>query len=63
MLAGQIIYPFDDAGQLFRAYRDFMAAAPDEFQCYPFCFRVPPIDVFPEETHGQPVIDFVLLHP
>ena len=39
-----------------------MAEAPDEFQCYPFCFRVPPIDVFPEELHGEPVLDFVLYH-
>ena len=62
VLAGQIIYPFDDAAELFRTYRDFMAEAPNEFQCYPFCFRIPPIDVFPESTHGQPVLDFVLYH-
>jgi hypothetical protein len=39
-----------------------MEEAPDEFQCYPFCFKVPPIDLFPEETHGQPVLDFVMCH-
>jgi FAD/FMN-containing dehydrogenase len=62
VFAGQIIYPWDDAGSLFREFRQFMADAPDEFQCYPFCFKVPPIDVFPEETHGQPVLDFVVYH-
>lgn len=62
VLSGQVIYPFDEAGILLRAFRAFMDDAPDEFQCYPFCFRVPPIDLFPEETHGQPVLDFVLLH-
>jgi hypothetical protein len=62
VLSGQIIYPFDRAGEHLRFFRDFMADAPDEFQCYPFCFRVPPIDMFPEETHGQPVLDFVLYH-
>jgi FAD/FMN-containing dehydrogenase len=62
VLAGQIVYPFDDAVSLLRSYRDFMMAAPGEFQCYAFCFRVPPIDVFPEETHGHPVLDFVLCH-
>ena len=62
ILAGQIIYPFDNAGQHLRFFREFMESAPDEFQCYPFCFRVPPIDLFPEETHGQPVLDFVLCH-
>ncbi len=62
VLSGQIIYPFDKAGEYLRFFRDFMADAPDEFQCYPFCFRVPPIDLFPEEYHGQPVLDFVLYH-
>jgi hypothetical protein len=62
VLSGQIIYPFDRAGELLRFFRDFMVEAPEEFQCYPFCFRVPPIDLFPEETHGQPVLDFVVLH-
>jgi FAD/FMN-containing dehydrogenase len=62
VLSGQVIYPFDDAGRLLRAFRDFMVEAPDELQCYPFCFRVPPIDLFPEETHGQPVLDFVMYH-
>jgi FAD/FMN-containing dehydrogenase len=60
VLAGQIIYPFDR--ELLLRFRDFMAEAPDEFQCYPFMFRVPPIDAFPPETHGVPVIDFVLCH-
>ncbi len=63
VLSGQIIYPFDRAGEHLRFFRDFMAEAPDEFQCYPFCFRVPPIDLFPEETHGKPVLDFVVYHP
>lgn len=62
VLAGQIVYPFDRAGELLRFFRDFMADAPDEFQCYPFCFKVPPIDAFPERTHGSPVLDFVLFH-
>jgi hypothetical protein len=62
VLSGQIIYPFDDAGSMLRYFRDFMTDAPDEFQCYPFCFRVPPIELFPEETHGKPVLDFVVYH-
>ena len=62
VLAGQIIYPFDHAGEYLRFFREFMHDAPNDFQCYPFCFRVPPIDLFPEETHGQPVVDFVVCH-
>jgi FAD/FMN-containing dehydrogenase len=62
VLAGQIIYPFDDAERLLRTFRDVMADAPDDFQCLPFTFRVPPIDVFPEAFHGQPVLDFVVFN-
>ncbi len=62
VLAGQIIYPFEGAGDLLRTFRDVMERAPREFQCYPFTFRVPPIDLFPEEYHGEPVLDFVFYH-
>lgn len=62
VLAGQFIYPFDDAAGHLRFFREFMAKAPRTFQCYPFTFRVPPLDLFPEEIHGKPVLDFVVYH-
>lgn len=62
VLAGQVIYPFDDAERLLREFRGFMEQAPDEFQCLPFTFRVPPVEPFPEELHGEPVLDFVVFH-
>ncbi len=63
VIAGQIVYPFDDAEGLLRSTRDWLDDAPDEVQCLPFTFRVPPIDVFPEEHHGDPVLDLVVFHP
>ncbi|HSI98809.1 MAG TPA: FAD-binding oxidoreductase [Patescibacteria group bacterium] len=62
VLAGQIIYPFDDAERMLAGYAEFMASAPDELQCLAFTFRVPPIDAFPAELHGEPVLDFVVFH-
>ncbi len=62
VLSGQVIYPFDQAARLLRSFRDFMAAAPEELQVYPFMFRIPPIDAFPAELHGAPVIDFIICH-
>lgn len=61
VLAGQVIYPFDDAERLLRVFREVIAQAPDGFQCLPFTFRVPPIDAFPEAVHGRPVLDFVVV--
>lgn len=62
VLAGQIIYPFDDAEEMLAAFATFMHDAPDELQCLPFTFRVPPIDAFPSEWHGHPVLDLVVFH-
>ncbi|MDX1658854.1 MAG: FAD-binding oxidoreductase [Nitriliruptorales bacterium] len=62
VLAGQIIYPFDDAAEHLRSFRTFIDDAPDGFQCFPFTFRIPPIEDFPEELHGDPVLDFVVFH-
>lgn len=60
MFAGQIIYPFEVAGKALRIYREVMAKAPDELVCYPCFIHIPPIPAFPEELHGQVVLDFVL---
>ena len=62
VLAGQIIYPFDEAERMLAAFAEFMTTAPDELQCLPFTFRVPPVDAFPAELHGHPVLDFVVFH-
>lgn len=62
VLAGQVVYPFDDAEELLRGFRAFMEVAPAAFQCLPFAFRVPPIEAFPEAYHGHPVLDFVIFH-
>ena len=62
VLSGQVIYPFEGTAERLRFFREFMDAAPNEFQCYPFMFRVPPIELFPEAFHGQPVLDLVIYH-
>lgn len=62
VLAGQIIYPFDEAERVLAGFAEFMRTAPDELQCLPFTFRVPPIDDFPPEWHGRPVLDLVVFH-
>lgn len=45
-----------------RVYREVMATAPEGFTCYPATFRIPPIEAFPAELHGQVVFDFILAH-
>jgi FAD/FMN-containing dehydrogenase len=62
VLSGQIMHRFEDTPDLLRFYRDFMASAPDDFQCYPFFLRIPPVDAFPADYHGHLVLDFVVFH-
>lgn len=54
VLAGQLVYKFEDAGAVLRHYRDFMAGAPDAIQCWAFLLRLPP--------DGTPVVDLVACH-
>ena len=59
VLAGQLIYPFTGAREALRVYRELMAGAPDELQCYAFFLRLPPLDFIPAEFHGKVVLDLV----
>lgn len=60
IFAGQIIHPLEDAADTLRFYRDFMAHAPDEVQCYAFFIRIPPVAPFPESLHGRVALDLVV---
>lgn len=62
VLAGQIVHRFEDAGEVLRLYRDYMAEAPEELQCYAFVLRVPAIDAFPKTFHGELAIDLVVCY-
>ena len=62
ILAGQRIYPIEQAREVLRFHREFMAGAPDEVQAFPVVFRVPPVAAFPAEFHGQLAVDLVVAH-
>ncbi|HVS03770.1 MAG TPA: FAD-binding oxidoreductase [Thermoanaerobaculia bacterium] len=62
VLAGQVIHRLDDAAGALRFYRDFMASAPDELQCYPFFLRLPPLDELPSGLHGRTGLSLVVVY-
>jgi FAD/FMN-containing dehydrogenase len=62
VLAGQVLYPLDRAGELLRWYRDHMKDAPDEVGVFPFFIRIPPLPDFPSQIHGEVVLDFVVAY-
>jgi FAD/FMN-containing dehydrogenase len=56
VLAGPVFYPLEDASEVLRFYREFIAAAPDELTTI-FDLSVPPaLPSLPAEVHGRPVV-------
>lgn len=62
VLAGQIVHPLDRAPEVLRFYREFMADAPDALQGYAFFLRVPPVEAFPEQRHGDVAVFLVVAY-
>lgn len=59
VLVAQLFYPYDQARDALRAYRDFGRDAPDEVGCYGLFLKVPPVAPFPEEHHGATCVALV----
>jgi FAD/FMN-containing dehydrogenase len=62
VLAGLIVHPFADAGNVLRAYRDFAAQAPDELSVWVVLRKAPPLPFLPEEVHGTEVVVLATLY-
>ena len=62
VVTAQVFYPFAHARHVFRGFREFMAAAPDEIMCFAMVLRVPPAEPFPEEYHGKPAVALIACH-
>jgi FAD/FMN-containing dehydrogenase len=56
VLAGPIFHPHEDAPEVLRFYREFIAAAPDELNTIVELSVAPPLPFLPEEVHGKPVV-------
>ncbi|MFZ1415865.1 MAG: FAD-binding oxidoreductase [Defluviicoccus sp.] len=62
VLAGLIVYPFDQAGDVLRAYRSFVANAPDALTVWTVLRKAPPLPFLPADVHGKEVVVFPLLY-
>lgn len=59
IMTAQAFYPFSQAKAALEFYREFTTDAPDEVSCYAFVAHVPPVEPFPEETHGDTAVALV----
>lgn len=62
ILAGLLAWPMDEASELLRFFRDFVADAPDEVGIMANLRLAPPLPVVPEELHGQPIVALVVCY-
>ena len=56
VLAGPIFHAFEDAGEVLRFYREFIAEAPDELTTIFDLPGAPPLPFLPEDLHGKPIV-------
>jgi FAD/FMN-containing dehydrogenase len=60
--AGAVFYPGDRAGEVLRAYRDWVGTAPDELTTLVNLLTGPPAPFLPEEWHGRPLVAVIGMH-
>jgi FAD/FMN-containing dehydrogenase len=56
VLAGPVFHLIEDAPEVLRFYREFIAAAPDELTTIFELEMAPPVPFLPEEVHGKPIL-------
>ncbi|HEU0024555.1 MAG TPA: FAD-binding oxidoreductase [Thermoleophilaceae bacterium] len=62
VLAGPIFWPMEDAPQVLRFYRDWVAEAPDELMTIVVMRKAPSLPFIPAELHGKLVVAVVCCH-
>jgi FAD/FMN-containing dehydrogenase len=56
VLAGPVFHRLEDAPEVLRFYREFIAGAPDELTTIFELSVAPPLPFLPEEVHGSPIV-------
>jgi FAD/FMN-containing dehydrogenase len=62
VLAGLLAWPMEQAAEVLRFYRDFVADAPDEVGIMANLRLAPPLAAFPEELHGKPIVALIVCY-
>jgi FAD/FMN-containing dehydrogenase len=62
ILAGLIVFPFDQARQVLTQYRKFVESAPEELNVWVVLRQAPPLPFLPEEVHGKEVVVLAIFY-
>ena len=56
IVAGLIVFPFNQAKQILTKYRQFVNSAPEELNVWALLRKAPPLPFLPETVHGKEVV-------
>jgi FAD/FMN-containing dehydrogenase len=62
ILAGLIVFPFDQAKQVLTQYREFVKSAPEELNVWAILRKAPPLPFLLEDVHGKEVVVLVTFY-
>jgi FAD/FMN-containing dehydrogenase len=62
VMGGMLVYPRERAGEVLRAYRDFIEKAPAEVGGGAALITAPPEEFVPEQVRGQPAMGIVFIY-
>jgi FAD binding domain/Berberine and berberine like len=62
VLAGLLAWPMEQAVEVMRFYRDFVADAPDQVGIMANLRLAPPVAAIPEELHGKPIVALIVCY-
>ncbi len=60
--AGLVVYPFDQARKVLKAWREFTIDAPPELSVWTVLRKAPPLPFLPGSVHGKDVVVFAIVH-
>jgi FAD/FMN-containing dehydrogenase len=56
ILAGLLVFPFNQAKKILKQYREFILTTPPEFNVWVVLRKAPPLPFLPEDVHGKEVV-------
>lgn len=63
VLAGLLVFPFEQAKQVLHNYREFMKTAPEDMNLWVVMRKAPPLPFLPESVHGKEVVVLAAFYP
>lgn len=62
VLAGLVVFPFDEARTVLGKYREFVETMPDELNVWVVLRQAPPLPFLPPQVHGKEVVAFAVFY-